>query len=118
MEIERYRTKLNEELLLLEEQLESVGRINPDDPNDWEPMASELNADSAEDEERAMEIESFEAQGAIEMKLEERLNKVKAGIERIENGTFGFCETCKAAIEEKRLLANPAATTCMTHLND
>lgn len=39
--------------------------------------------------------------------------KVKDAIERIENGTYGECETCGENISEKRLEARPVTTFCI-----
>jgi RNA polymerase-binding transcription factor DksA len=113
--ITQYKEKLLEEQALLTHELTSVGRINPDNPNDWEPTAEKLNIDRAEVEERASGITNFEDQSAVELPLEERLNQVLAAQKRIEEGTYGNCIICSAEIEEARLDANPAAQTCMTH---
>ncbi len=45
-----------------------------------------------------------------EMKL---LNKIEEALKRIENGTYGICESCGCEIEEKRLKARPVATLCI-----
>jgi DnaK suppressor protein len=39
--------------------------------------------------------------------------KIKEAIKRIENGTFGICESCGGEIEEKRMLARPVTTECI-----
>ncbi len=106
---------LIKELALLENELKSVGRINPDNKSDWEPVASELNVDKAEVEERAMQITHFEDRSSVEFQLEERFNKTKAALERITNGTYGICSVCGKMIEEARLHANAAAMTCKEH---
>jgi RNA polymerase-binding transcription factor DksA len=110
-----YERALREELALLEAELKSVGRINPEDPNDWEPVAGETNIDPAEIEERAGEITDFEDRSSVEFTLEEKYNKVKAALERIASGIYGVCKVCGNVIEESRLLANPAAETCIAH---
>ncbi len=45
-----------------------------------------------------------------ELKL---IKKVKKALDRIENGTFGICESCGEAIGEKRLKARPVTTQCI-----
>ncbi|KKU79169.1 MAG: hypothetical protein UY04_C0015G0023 [Parcubacteria group bacterium GW2011_GWA2_47_7] len=47
------KQKLEIERALLLRQLQKVGRINPDNTADWEPVAADLNVDTAEEEERA-----------------------------------------------------------------
>ncbi|MDI7258862.1 MAG: RNA polymerase-binding protein DksA [Thermodesulfobacteriota bacterium] len=47
--------------------------------------------------------------------------KVKEALDRIENGSFGICESCGKSISEKRLLARPVTTLCIeckTELED
>jgi RNA polymerase-binding transcription factor DksA len=111
----KYEQALREELALLEAELKSVGRINPENPDDWEPVAGETNIDPAEAEERAGEITDFEDRSAVEFTLEEKYNKVKAALGRIAGGTYGVCKVCGNAIEEARLSANPSADTCIAH---
>lgn len=115
LSIEKFKQKLVADKALLESELGSVGRINPENSNDWEPVAADLNIDRAEVEERASEITDFEERSAIEFTLEERYNNVKAALARIEEGTYGVCRVCSNAIEENRLDANPEAETCIAH---
>ena len=42
------------------------------------------------------------------------MNKIKDALERIEDGSFGICETCGDEIGIKRLHARPVATLCIT----
>ncbi len=44
----------------------------------------------------------------------ESLNRIKSALIRIENGTFGLCEECEEPIPEKRLLALPDCTSCIS----
>jgi len=39
--------------------------------------------------------------------------KVKEALDRIDNGTFGICESCGKPISEKRLMARPVTTLCI-----
>ncbi len=110
-----FKKKLLEEKVRIERDLKTVGRINPDNPKDWEPTAANLNIDPAEEEERASEITDFEERSAIEFELEKHLNEIVTALERLENGTFGICRVCKGLIEEERLEANYSADTCKTH---
>lgn len=110
-----HKEALLKEQALLEKELKDIGRINPENSNDWEPVANDLNIDKAEDEERAAGIIDFEEQSAVEFTLEERWNAVKAALARIENNTYGLCRVCKNPIEDARLRANPAGETCIAH---
>ena len=53
---------------------------------------------------------------AILADLEARYDTILSALARIEKGKYGRCEVCGSAIEEARLEADPAATTCTKHL--
>lgn len=41
------------------------------------------------------------------------IKKIKKALERIENGSFGICETCGEEISIERLKARPVTTQCI-----
>jgi DnaK suppressor protein len=41
------------------------------------------------------------------------IKKIKKALEKIENGTFGVCETCSDDIALKRMKARPVTTQCI-----
>ncbi len=41
------------------------------------------------------------------------IKKIKKALERIENGTFGICESCGEEISVPRLKARPVTTQCI-----
>ncbi len=41
------------------------------------------------------------------------IGKIKEALERIENGTYGICESCDEAISNERLKARPVTTLCI-----
>lgn len=115
--ISQYKTKLDEELNLLEGELGTIGRRNPNNPDDWEAVPPSDNLSSADRNEVADDIEDYENNTAILKDLEIRFNEVKKALEKIEKGEFGICEVGGEVIEDDRLNANPAARTCKTHIN-
>lgn len=112
---ERFKTKLLAEKKLVETELGTVGRRNPDNVADWEPVAAVLER-PAERDEVADKLESFEENVALVRQLESRLGEITAALERIENKAYGVCSSCGKDIETERLEANPAATTCKAHM--
>jgi len=44
------------------------------------------------------------------------LSEVDAALERLDQGTYGLCDTCHEAIEADRLLADPLLRYCLDHL--
>jgi len=113
-----YKEKLEQELEILEKELSSVGRKNPSNLNDWEPVQPEENISPADENEIADTIDNYEQNTAILKDLEIRYNNVKEALQRIEEGTYGKCEINGEDIDEDRLMANPAAKTCKEHMNE
>lgn len=60
---------------------------------------------------------SHEANRSFELRIRDRehklIKKIKITLERIDNGTFGICETCEEDISIKRLRARPVTTQCI-----
>lgn len=115
MKTEHFRKKLEAEKGRLEAELKTVGRRNPAVPGDWEPIPSEVGMEP-DPVDQADVIVSREGNAAILADLEARYDTTLEALGRIEKGTYGTCEVCGKQIEEKRLEADPAATTCVEHL--
>ena len=54
---------------------------------------------------------------ALAGKLKDTLEEVHAAIARLDEGTYGTCETCGVVINPARLEAMPAARFCIDHVN-
>ncbi|MFH1626733.1 MAG: TraR/DksA C4-type zinc finger protein [bacterium] len=115
MDINKFKNKLEEELKLLEKEMSKIGRKNPSNSNDWEPVETDLNIDTADIDEIADEMESFSENVAILNELETQYNDIKNALEKIEKGNYGKCEIGGEDISEERLLANPSARNCVKH---
>lgn len=107
--------KTEQEKVLAE--LKTVGRINPENPGDWEPVPKTPDGDTADEGDIADNIDDYEENSAILKNLEIRLNEIKAALARLEKGTYGICIVDNTPIEIERLTANPAAATCKAHMN-
>src|SRR5438445_9814818 len=59
--------------------------------------------------------EALHSPGA-DASLSELLTAVDTALSRIDQGTFGLCETCHDTIEADRLLADPLVRFCLDHL--
>ena len=60
---------------------------------------------------------SLEADRNFMLRIRDRehklIKKIKKALERIENGTFGICESCGEEISIERLKARPMTTQCI-----
>ena len=111
MNTEKYKKMLEEELKEIEAGLKSIGRINPDNPKDWEAVQPEMNVPLSDRNDRADVIEEYEEDSAILKELEIRYNNIKRALKKIEDGTYGKDEIDGTDISEDRLNANPSART-------
>jgi len=118
MDTKHFKEKLEEEKATLEKELTGVARINPDNPDDWEPTPGDLNITKSDKNDMGDAMEEYEGRMAVEVELENRLENIKKALERIENNTYGKCKIDGGDIEIERLEANPAAETCKTHINE
>ena len=60
---------------------------------------------------------SFESDRNFLLRIKDRerklITKIKEALDRIEDGTYGICETCGRPISEKRLMVRPVTTDCI-----
>lgn len=60
---------------------------------------------------------SHEADRSFMLRIRDRehklIKKIKAALERIDNGTYGICETCEEYISVERLKARPVTAQCI-----
>ncbi len=86
--------------------LEEAGKIASD-------MRQDSNGDFPDPTDRA----SLESDRNFLLRIKDRerklIMKVKEALDRIENETFGICESCGKPISEKRLMARPVTTQCI-----
>jgi DnaK suppressor protein len=68
---------------------------------------------SGDSVEQAQERENDEVVDAIGNETTLSIRVILAALERIENGTYGACDSCGESIGEARLNAIPEATRCL-----
>jgi len=90
-----FKKKLEAEEKLLEEELEKVGRRNPDNLSDWEATPADKDPSQADENTVADSIEDYEENTAIVNTLETRYQDLKSALDKIKQGTYGLCEVCK-----------------------
>ena len=76
-------------------------------------MRHDRNGDFPDPTDRA----SLESDRNFLLRIKDRerklIMKVKEALDRIDNKTFGICESCGKPISEKRLMARPVTTLCI-----
>jgi len=115
MDLNTLKNKLTLEKELVEKELATLG-IFDKSKKDWGAASTPaVDADRADENTAADFEEDYAEKVASVEELEFRLNDIKAALERMEKGSYGKCVICGESIEEDRLLANPAAPTCVAH---
>lgn len=64
-----------------------------------------------------IDFASVDADQAMKIRIRSResqlIKKIQAALQRIENDTYGICESCGEAISYRRLSARPVTTKCI-----
>lgn len=113
IETENFKKKLLDEKALLETELSSIGRRNPENKDDWEAKSGNVEISTADQTDAGDAVEEFETNKSVLDQLEVRYREVEKALKRIEDGSYGVCEISGNPIETERLEANPAARTCI-----
>lgn len=120
MNTDSYKKALQEEEQRLREQLSELGVENLVTPDavDWVATPAEPATAEADENVAADRREDWIERRAEVAPLENRYNNIVKSLNNIDAGTYGTCEFCQQPIEEERLNANPAARTCVAHINE
>jgi DnaK suppressor protein len=72
--------------------------------------------DSAGDDQADTGTKTFEREQEISLanNILERINQVERALERLDEGSYGWCERCGNPIPVERLAAFPSATLCVS----
>jgi DnaK suppressor protein len=102
-ELESHLTRLNGELASLEKDREHARQ----DKDEYAGYGNHV-AEAA--------TETFEAERdrALIDKLEQMRTQVESALQRVDEGTYGRCQTCGNEIPKERLEALPFATQCVS----
>lgn len=108
--LERFKKRLEEEKDRLEDQIADYERDLE------EARLTESSSDRSPDPGNA-EASSMKLEYAKELSIEQNtldlLSKANRALERIDDGTYGICETCGKAIPVERLDVLPYSTLCV-----
>lgn len=111
-QIEHFRKRLAEEQQRLSQERSDFGTEDPTKPGRFAAVYPESGSNSEDD--NAMEVAEFADDASIEARVESELRDVEQALKAIENGTYGVCKYCGQPIDEKRLEARPASSSCIS----
>lgn len=118
IDTKHFKAKLLEEKMSLEEELGGIAIFNTE-TNIWEATPDRDMMGEIDDNDAADRFEDFEERSSMVETLQARMTDINHALGKIESGKgYGICETSGETIEAARLEANPAARTCMHHINN
>jgi RNA polymerase-binding protein DksA len=111
VDTERFRGILEEER---QRVLDAINYLHEETPGSLEDETEEIvgNSDNHLGDTATATLDR-EIDYSLEENSEHVLRAIDAALQRIEDGTFGICETCGQPISEERLEAIPYATQCI-----
>lgn len=112
------QNKLEAQLLTITQELSTIGTLDAA-TGDWEAIPDrEESGGEADENTHADAAEDLSERTATLTDLERQYRDTKRALAKMADGTYGTCEICGVAIEEKRLNFKPDARTCLVHLNE
>lgn len=105
--MQRFKTIRRQLETRLEEIRQRLEKISLDRRHVNQP----LNADF---EEQAVELENDQVLDALDGQIRVEMKQIENTLARMDEGTYGECETCGKPIAPKRLEALPHAARCIT----
>src|SRR5882762_8146457 len=109
IDVARFRDELLAERRRVVDALEN---LHSENPGSMEDEAEESSLDNHLAETATVTVDR-EIDYTLEENSEHVLTAIDAALKRIEDGTFGKCETCGQDIAEDRLAAIPWTTQCI-----
>lgn len=94
--------------------LHELSEISQKDGHEADNTSTKFPEYGDKPDENAQEITDYSTNMATEKVLEKSLADIEKSLERIKKGTYGTCKYCGNPIAEKRLLARPTASSCVT----
>ena len=95
------------------EKLQIAGQISELSAQDPFNDTDRLNDNAASDTEAKEEIDHERYQAMLK-ESQDKVTAIEAALERINNGSYGFCVNCQNLIDTDRLAIVPTARLCMS----
>lgn len=66
-----------------------------------------------DEDDNSAEVAAFTTDLSVKEVLESSLRDIRAALDRVAKGTYGLCKYCGQPIDERRLKARPASSSCV-----
>jgi DnaK suppressor protein len=105
--LQKIEALLLEEKVKLEKEVAKYTKKNTDDEGAFPDYGDK-------EDENAAEVAEYVVNLSLEENLEKSLRDAIQSLDRLKRGVYGICKYCQNPIEEKRLLARPTSSSCMS----
>lgn len=110
-----YKERLEVQLISVTAELNDIAILD-NESKDWVIKTTDIDHTEADRNNQADVAEETDERVALLAELENRYNFIKLALEKLKQGIYGICEISGEMIEVGRLDANPAARTCIHHM--
>ena len=109
---EELKEKLLQMKIALEADLANVAEKDKKHSGEFTAVYPETGSNSEDD--NAEEISAYADEMSLVGELEAQLRDVMKALDSIDKGTYGTCKYCHQLIDEKRLIARPHSSSCVS----
>jgi RNA polymerase-binding transcription factor DksA len=110
------RATLEQELAKIELELTDIGILHrTKHPLADTGVSPNFAGETADENILADQDEEQDTNKLVGEKLQARMEEIRTALIAVDEGTYGTCSVCGSTIENERLEANSAATTCIAH---
>jgi DnaK suppressor protein len=109
--LKKIEANLLEEKNKLEKELEKFSKKKGNQEGDYDSAFPDYGD---KEDENAAEVADYVVNLSLEENLEKSLRDAISALDRLKKGAYGICKYCQNPIEEKRLLARPTSSSCMS----
>lgn len=107
--------EITKQLLAQKKQiLDDLGSLSRQDIHEADDRTAKFPDYGDKPDENAQEITDYSTNVMAEKVLEKSLDDINKALDRIKKGSYGICKYCGNPIAEKRLLARPTASSCIS----
>jgi len=107
--------EIKEQLLKQKKQiLKDLSVFSREDEHEADDRSTSFPHYGDKPDENAQEITDYSTNVVTQRVLEKGLLDIEKALARIDKGTYGICKYCQNPINEKRLLARPTASSCIS----
>jgi DnaK suppressor protein len=109
--LDEMKKHLEEEQVRLERELAEIGTKDAELKDRYDVTYPETGGNS--DDDNAVEVSEYTDELSLKTRLENELRDTKSALRAMAKGKYGLCKYCGKEIDEKRLEARPASSSCI-----